>query len=173
MATKDGKTETPKRLYKSADNKLLCGVCGGIAEYLEVDATWLRLAIVLAALIPNMSGTIVILYLIGCIIIPENPAARKAAVAGLKIRQMPADKRLLVERMESREEKKKKSSCAASLVAIGVALMIVGAFYYLWYNGFITPLIGMIEWRLQWPFAVIAAGVLLLIAGLLKMIFRR
>ncbi len=33
-----------KRLYKSAVNKKLCGVCGGIAEYFDIDPTIIRLA---------------------------------------------------------------------------------------------------------------------------------
>ena len=33
-----------KKLYKSSTNKMLAGVCGGIAEYFGVDPTWIRLA---------------------------------------------------------------------------------------------------------------------------------
>jgi phage shock protein PspC (stress-responsive transcriptional regulator) len=32
-----------KRLYKSDTDKILCGVCGGIAEYLNIDSTIVRL----------------------------------------------------------------------------------------------------------------------------------
>lgn len=30
----------PKRLYRSRENRVLCGVCGGIAEYFNVDPVW-------------------------------------------------------------------------------------------------------------------------------------
>ena len=33
-----------KKLYKSNTDKKICGVCGGIAEYLNTDATLIRLA---------------------------------------------------------------------------------------------------------------------------------
>ena len=33
-----------KRLYKSSENSMLCGVCGGIAEYFDIDPTLVRLA---------------------------------------------------------------------------------------------------------------------------------
>lgn len=33
-----------KRLYKSREDKMVCGVCGGIAEYFDVDPTLVRLA---------------------------------------------------------------------------------------------------------------------------------
>ena len=36
-----------KRLYRSRENKMLCGVCGGIGEYFNVDATLIRLLFVL------------------------------------------------------------------------------------------------------------------------------
>ncbi len=32
-----------KRLYRSKDNRVLCGVCGGIGDYLNVDPTIIRL----------------------------------------------------------------------------------------------------------------------------------
>ena len=32
-----------KRLYKSSTNRVLCGVCGGIGEYLNIDPTIIRL----------------------------------------------------------------------------------------------------------------------------------
>ena len=31
-----------KRLYKSSENSMLCGVCGGIAEYFDIDPTLVR-----------------------------------------------------------------------------------------------------------------------------------
>ena len=34
-----------KRLYKSSENSMLCGVCGGIAEYFDIDPTLVRLAL--------------------------------------------------------------------------------------------------------------------------------
>ena len=36
-----------KRLYKSNENKMVCGVCGGIAEYFDIDPTLVRLGWVL------------------------------------------------------------------------------------------------------------------------------
>ena len=41
------KEETMKRLYRSRKNKVIAGVCGGVAEYFSVDPTLIRLAAVL------------------------------------------------------------------------------------------------------------------------------
>lgn len=60
-----------KKLYRSANDKILGGVCGGIAEYFQTDPTIVRLLFVLLLL--ASFGTAVIGYLIAWIIIPRNP----------------------------------------------------------------------------------------------------
>jgi len=61
--------EPTKRLYRSRNNKMIAGVCGGIAEYLNIDPTVVR---ILAVIIPAFGW---FGYLIGAIIIPEEPVA--------------------------------------------------------------------------------------------------
>ncbi|SHK05646.1 phage shock protein C (PspC) family protein [Anaerobranca californiensis DSM 14826] len=58
-----------KRLYRSKKNKMLAGVCGGIAEYFNIDPTLIRLLWVLFAL---MAGGGLIAYIIAAIIIPSE-----------------------------------------------------------------------------------------------------
>lgn len=58
----------PKRLFKSSENRVLCGVCGGIGEYFNVDPTIIRLIWVLVA----CTGTGIIAYIIAAIIMPER-----------------------------------------------------------------------------------------------------
>lgn len=60
-----------KRLYKSNKNKMVDGVCAGIAEYFGIDPTLVRLAWVLACFV-GCSGFVA--YIIAAIIIPRNPA---------------------------------------------------------------------------------------------------
>lgn len=57
-----------KKLTKSANNRMLCGVCAGIGEYLGIDPTVIRLIWVL---ITFMGGAGLIAYIIAAIIIPE------------------------------------------------------------------------------------------------------
>lgn len=59
-----------KKLYKSNQNKMLDGVCGGIAEYFGVDPTVVRL---IWALFSLMGGCGILAYIIAAIIIPRNP----------------------------------------------------------------------------------------------------
>ena len=60
---------TNKRLYKSR-NKILCGVCGGIAEYFGIDPTIVRL--ILLVLVIAGFGTGVVIYIVGAVIMPER-----------------------------------------------------------------------------------------------------
>lgn len=55
------------KLYKSRDDKKLCGVCGGLAEFLGIDSTILRL---IWAVLIILGGTGLLLYLIAALIIP-------------------------------------------------------------------------------------------------------
>ena len=59
-----------KKLYKSNQNKMIDGVCGGIAEYFGVDPTVVRLGTVVLSLL-GFSG--VLAYIIAAIIIPRAP----------------------------------------------------------------------------------------------------
>ena len=59
-----------KKLYRSTNNKMIAGVCSGLAEYINIDPTIVRLIWALIAL----SGAGVLAYLIAAIIIPEKPA---------------------------------------------------------------------------------------------------
>lgn len=58
-----------RKLYRSDKNRMICGVCGGIGEYLSIDPTLIRLIWAVLA----CSGTGIIVYLLAAIIIPQNP----------------------------------------------------------------------------------------------------
>lgn len=64
----------PKRLYRSSKDRIIGGVCGGIAEYFNTDPTIVRLLFVLLLL--ASFGTAVFGYLIAWVIIPRNPKHR-------------------------------------------------------------------------------------------------
>ena len=58
-----------KKLYRNTGNKMIAGVCSGLAEYINIDPTIVRLIWALIAL----SGAGLLAYLIAAIIIPEKP----------------------------------------------------------------------------------------------------
>jgi phage shock protein C len=62
---------TGKKLYRSREQKMIAGVCGGIAEYFELDVSVVRILWVIATLLSVGVG--VIAYLIMMIVFPEKP----------------------------------------------------------------------------------------------------
>lgn len=58
-----------KPLYKSRNNKMICGVCAGIADYFNIDPSIVR---VLWAVLALAAGTGVLAYIACAIILPEG-----------------------------------------------------------------------------------------------------
>lgn len=57
-----------KKLYRSRRNRFICGVCGGIGEYLNVDPTVIRLL----AILLGFTGTGFVAYIAAAVIMPEE-----------------------------------------------------------------------------------------------------
>lgn len=67
-----GENKMEKKLYKSATNKKICGVCGGLGEYFGIDSTLVRLAWVVFSL---CGGAGLLAYIIAAIVMPNDPRA--------------------------------------------------------------------------------------------------
>lgn len=60
-----------KKLYRSRKNSMIAGICGGLAEYFNIDPAWIRLAFILLFF---AGGCALLVYLIMWVIIPLQPA---------------------------------------------------------------------------------------------------
>jgi phage shock protein PspC (stress-responsive transcriptional regulator) len=67
---KRDKNMNGKRLYKS-NNKKICGVCAGIAEYFDIDPTLVRL---LWAAITLAGGCGIIIYIVAALVMDDDPS---------------------------------------------------------------------------------------------------
>ena len=65
-----GSDRSGKRLYRSNRDKMLAGVCGGLAEYFDIDPTLVRIAWVFFTF---LGGSGILLYIIALIVIPARP----------------------------------------------------------------------------------------------------
>ena len=65
-----------RKLYRSRKNQMIAGVCGGVAEYLDIDPTVIR---VLFAILAVFAGGGVLLYLVLMIVIPLSPEGASQA----------------------------------------------------------------------------------------------
>jgi len=61
-----------KRLYKSANDKVLAGVCGGIGEYFEIDPVLVRILWVISAFV---GGAGILAYIVAAIVMPSRESA--------------------------------------------------------------------------------------------------
>lgn len=85
-------TAGPRRLYRSATDRKLGGVCGGIGEYFEVDPTIIRVVFILGLI----TGIGVLAYLVAWIVIPLGPewAPGNRSVVGRRLHRSARDQKL-------------------------------------------------------------------------------
>jgi len=104
---------SPKRIYRSRTDKVVCGFCSGLADYFGVDPVLIRLVFVgllLAAPFPAF-----VLYFAGCFVTPEKPPEADGGKAEAS-KSGP----------ESIGEKRREVRRAA-LLALGIILVFAGA----------------------------------------------
>ena len=65
-----------KKLYRSSKQRMIAGVCGGLAEYFDMDVTIMRLLFVAISLL-SVLFPMVIFYILAWIIVPEAVLPKK------------------------------------------------------------------------------------------------
>lgn len=63
-------TETPKEFVRSNSQKMIAGVCGGVAEYFTVDVNLVRVLAVIGTVISG--GTVALVYLAAWMLMPQR-----------------------------------------------------------------------------------------------------
>lgn len=58
----------PKKLYKTEQDKVICGVCGGIGEYMDLDSNIVRLIAVLITLFSAGFPTVIAYIVMACVL---------------------------------------------------------------------------------------------------------
>jgi len=135
-----------RKLYRSRTDSMIAGVCGGLAEYLKVDAILVRIAAVILALTAHGAGLLA--YLIFWIVVPQKPLDESVA-EGESAKAVP------VESEEGKAERKN------GILFIGVGLIVLGALFLL--DNFV-PVIFFSIGKL-WPVILIVIGILILKKG--------
>ncbi len=122
------------KLERSEQDKVVAGVCGGIATYLDIEAIWVRLLFILLAF---ASGMGLVIYLVLWLIMPQMDGAG-AGTAVLK------------ENLDDMGHSAKRLSQPS---AIGVILILLGLFF----------LANQLGWLggLFWPLLIIGVGIYL------------
>ncbi|MBO5227971.1 MAG: PspC domain-containing protein [Lachnospiraceae bacterium] len=60
----------PKKLYRSRNDRVIAGICGGLGKFLNLDSTVIRLILAILCII---GGSGLLIYIIAALIIPEEP----------------------------------------------------------------------------------------------------
>lgn len=144
------------RLERSTTNRVIAGVCGGIAEYLQVDPTLVRVFFVIAGFLTAGLGILGYLVLLVLVPLPGRPmpfvqgsgtsasgeAADPSSTTIAPIATTPPDP-------EAAE--RRRATFGYFLVALGIVFLLanVGAFR-------------IVRWDLVWPLVLVGGGILLL-----------
>ncbi|PKM57100.1 MAG: hypothetical protein CVU98_07820 [Firmicutes bacterium HGW-Firmicutes-3] len=112
-----------KRLYRSNKNKVLAGVCGGIAEYFKIDVTIVRLIVVLLAF-PSF-GITFFGYIIGALIIPERPLDYVEVDDG---EDVDADAHTTID-LDSKDTRR-----VLGILMIGIGALILMSKLFIWFD---------------------------------------
>ena len=154
-----------KKLYRSKKDCVIGGVCGGIAEYFDVDPTLIRL---LAVFVFFLGGSGIIAYIIGWIIIPQNPngntednSENKLEIEG-KIKKATDKVNKKAEGNLPEEESKGKSEKNRNII-LGMILIIVGLIFM---GTTFFPWITWIAWGTFWPVIIIVVGLVIMIRAI-------
>jgi phage shock protein PspC (stress-responsive transcriptional regulator) len=136
-----------QRLLRSRNNRVLAGVCGGLADYFRIDATLLRIIFIVLTL---WKGWVALIYLALWLVIPETDAPQSGDD---RVKQVTADMKATAQRV-AETVKNSEQSRTFSRYMLGALLIIVGVValvqrYIPW---------DQIQWNYVWPSAVIMVG---------------
>ena len=151
------------RLERSTTNRVIGGVCGGIAEYLAVDATLVRVVFVITAFLT--AGLGVLGYIVLLVLMPQPgqpapftstppPTSASGTTAPMdaggttpSVPAMPVDPVV-----HAAEAERRRMAFGYLLIAVGVAFLLSNAGVF-----------RFVQWQFLWPLVLIGIGVLFLV----------
>jgi phage shock protein C len=140
----NSKINKTKKLYRSNEDKMISGVCGGIAEYLDIDAIWVRLVFIITTF---TSGVGLIAYIIFWILVPENPNQKS-------IEKTVSEKRVneFSEKIKNRNIDSSNGRYLGGLILIAIGgIFLFEEFFW------------KISWNYIWPVLLIGLGIHILV----------
>jgi phage shock protein C len=153
----------PTRLARSLSNKVVAGVCGGIAEYLQVDATLVRVFFVLGTIFTAGLGLLGYIVLLVLMPLPGQPVpfvktsgVTTSTVEGAASSDPDAPAPAVAPPAAARPADPEVAE--RNRAAFGIVLIALGAIFLLSNAG----LFRLVRWELAWPLVLIGIGVLLL-----------
>lgn len=135
-----------KRIYRNPRNKVIAGVCAGIADYFDIDVTWVRLGFVLAIF---ASGVGLLAYIIAWIVIPKDETG-----AGATVQSAPPSASQSAD--DAKPSAKRHRVSGHTRNALGVILILLGILFFMDRNFY------WFDFDLFWPMILVALGIYML-----------
>lgn len=154
-----------KRLYRNRSDRMIWGVCGGLAKYFDMDPTIVR---VITALSIFLGGVGLWAYIILAIVVPleDSKAAEPKDTIKENVEEMKETARELGREIQSTLAKGEGESEAAAKIrhrrrnTLGIIFVVLGGLFLLgsfnifrWFN-----------WGNLWPLVLVAIGVLVILS---------
>ena len=147
--------ESQERLYRSNTEKVIGGVCGGLADYFAIDVVLARVVFVLLAL---FGGGGVLIYIVLWVVIPSRPGNmtnHKYKAPNPEKKEGDSDVEVIYE--DKTVKKNSNTGLIAGVILILVGMLFLGDRLLPWYN--ITDL---------WPLILVVIGVLMIKPDIFK-----
>ncbi len=154
-----------KRLYRSRANRMIAGVCGGLAEYFNADPTIVRLIAVLALFIGFFPA--VIAYLVMAIVVPLQGSSTQKPEQTVKenVQEIKQTATEIGKEFQSTFSKEKTADTPThtnvnrGISTLGIVIIVVGVVLL------IATLVGFWHWWIfVWPAILIVIGLLIILA---------
>ena len=155
-----------KRLYRSRSDRMIWGVCGGLAKYFDLDPIIIR---IITVLLIFASGVGILAYIILAIVVPleSSEAAEPKGVIKENVEEMKATASQLGDEIRatfvSEEGTTKETAKARSRTrnVLGIILIVIGILFLLAnFN-----LMWWLRWTYLWPLVVVAIGLLIIVSA--------
>lgn len=145
---------TTRRLYRSRKERMIWGVAGGLAEYLDIDPVLVRIGFVLLTF---ANGVGLLLYVLMAIVVPSEERIASAETAGDGVaepKNMAHGPDRETEGFSERTQRRRRNVMGAFLIAVGVYILLGNVGFFSWF-----------QWQRFWPLLVIALGVAILLGS--------
>ena len=139
-----------KRLYRSQTDRMLWGVCGGLAHYFDFDPTIVRL---ISVLLLFLGGFVILAYIICAIIIPLEPS-KDTTTPEVKKPNIAGPDGISSKPDAEQDQYHEHVTVGLILIVVGV-LFLAGLFNLFWW----------FHWGGFWAFALVLIGVLIVLAS--------
>lgn len=155
-----------KKLHRSREDRMIWGVCGGLARYFDIDPAIVRIIAVLSIF---LNGAGILAYIILAIVVPleSSQAATPKDVVEENVAEIKETASRLGQEVRSTFIKEKATpeetakTRHRSYNILGIVLIVIGILFLLASSN----LLWWLRWTYIWPLIIIAIGVLIILAA--------